>query len=493
MNGQSRKITSFIVAFLLVLPLFSQELEQAELNEKLEKHVTLLASDSLEGRGLGTDGKVLAKNYISGQFHEIGLRPYNKEDFFQPLDLRIGLAWVSGVNVVGWLKGSDPGLQNEFIVIGAHYDHLGYHLKENKKVIYHGADDNASGVAAVIELARYFATHPQLIKRSIIFIAFDAEESGLLGSTRFVKENALSDISAFRVMFSLDMVGMYTANNGLDLKGIATVEDGENLAESLAVTQGIQLKNTSGDIEYGTDTWPFAEKGIPAIHVFTGKNSPYHKPEDTSDKLDYDGMAKVVIYLQSLITEMAATPELIPSRHFIRMQKPYALQLNAGVTVGLGSSRHKYPNEFYNAKSVFAYNAGLFLQMSLGKIITLQPEVLFQGDGSKSDTGTFRRQSICIPLNLHFNIVNDYGGMYKVYPFAGGYFLYAFDGKKGEDELDFDNEYYRQEWGMILGIGMDIKNFQTKLTWKRSLSELSRNSANNFNSSAWFFSIGYKI
>lgn len=488
-----KRYTTLLFALLLALRLISQEHDRAELIKRLELHVSFLASDSLEGRGLGTEGKLLAKNYIVGKFREIGLQPLFGEGFFQDIKLKIGEAWVPGVNVAGCLKGSDPVLQNEFIVIGAHYDHLGYKLKDNEKVIYHGADDNASGVAAVIELARYFAANPQFVKRSIIFIAFDAEESGLLGSKKFTDEDTMFDVSSCHAMFSIDMIGMLTANNGLELKGIGAVKDGETMVKSLASDQGIHLKNTSGDTEYGTDTAPFAEKGIPAIHVFTGQKSPYHKPEDTYDKLDYDGMAKVVIFMESLIIEMSESPYLMPSRYFTRMQKPYAVRFNAGVTVGLGSSRHKYPGEFYNAKIVFAFNAGLFAQMNIGKRITLQPEVLFESDGSKSDVGTFRRQSIYIPVNLHFNIVNEYGGMFKFYPFAGGYFKYSFDGKNGENKLDLENDYNKQEWGMDLGVGADMMKFQTTITWRQSLSELSRDNSIDINSSAWFLSVGYKF
>jgi len=331
------------------------------------------------------------------------------------------------------------------------------------------------------------------VKRSIIFIAFDAEESGLLGSNKFIHEDTSFDVSACRAMFSMDMVGMYAANKGLDMKGIGSLGDGESMAKSLATGQGIQIKNTSGDIEYGTDTWPFAEEGIPAIHIYTGQNSPYHKPGDTYEKLDYEGMAKVVIFMEALISDISARQELVPSRHFTKMQKPFAVRFNAGVTAGLGSSRHIYRGEYYNARSVFAFNAGLFAQMNMGKIITLQPEVLYENDGSKSDVGSFHRQSVCVPLNLHFNIVNEYGGMYKFYPFAGGYYKYSFDGKNGGHALDFENEYNNQEWGINLGIGLDMMKIQAKLTWRQSLSELSRDNTIDIYPSAWFFSIGYKF
>src|SRR5690606_5162560 len=114
-------------------------------------------------------------------------------------------------------------------------------------------------------------------KRSLIFIAFDAEESGLLGSKHYVETIDAELRNQIKAMFSFDMVGMLEANKGLDLKGIGSLVNGEEIAKKH--TDGITLLNTSASIENRTDTEPFGDKGIPAIHVFTGTKSPYHKPE----------------------------------------------------------------------------------------------------------------------------------------------------------------------------------------------------------------------
>jgi hypothetical protein len=294
-------------------------------------------------------------------------------------------------------------------------------------------------------------------------------------------------------MFSLDMVGMYEANKGLDFKGLGTLDVGNDLAQPIALAQGLILKNTSAKIEAQTDTWPFGEKGIPAIHAFTSTKSPYHKPEDTFEKLDYEGMAKITVFMQALVIKMLSAPELAPSDRFEKLQNPAAMILNAGVTAGIGNSRHKYPDEFYTANGVFAFNAGLFFQMQIGKKFTLQPEILFQNDGSKSAEGTFRRQSLIVPVNLHFNIVRQSGGMVKMYPFAGGYFKYSLAGKNGGDDLNFDKTYNDNEWGLNLGFGMDIMKWQVKFTGQRSLTNLLQKSENEIIPMGWYFSVGYKF
>ena len=488
-----KHFTTLIFAWILTLSLNAQVVQNEKLAAKFEQHVAVLSSDSMEGRGLGTAGKILAQNYIAGQFKEIGLMPYNDEGYFEQINLRAGLVWVSGANVIGYLEGSDPVLKDEYIVIGAHYDHLGYSLKKGEKIIYKGADDNASGVATMVELARYFSSNPQLVKRGIIFIAFDAEESGLLGSNKFINENKLVEISAIRTMFSLDMVGMYSANHGLDLKGLGSLNVGENISRSIAVSQGLQLKNTSASIEAATDTWHFGEKGIPAIHAFTGTKSPYHKPGDTYEKLDYEGMAKIFAFMQSLITEIDTITNLGSSKRFVKLQKPNAIKFNIGATTGFGSSHHKYNEDFYNAKGVFALNAGFFLQMHIGSKITLQPEVLFQNDGSKSDQGTFSRQSILVPVNLHYNLISENGGMAKLYPLAGGYFMHSFAGKNGGKKLDFDKVYHDQEWGLNLGLGVDIMKWQLKYTWQRSLTNIMQNPGNEIFPTANLISVGRKF
>jgi hypothetical protein len=192
---------------------------------RLEAHVATLAADSMEGRGLGTDGKVLAKRYIAEQFRLAGIEPLG-EDFLHHLDLRVGVARVPATNVVGFLEGSDPALKDEYIVLGAHYDHLGYDYREGELVLFPGADDNASGTAAVIELARHFAQNRDAVGRSIVFVAFDGEESGLLGARKFVEDIKEIGTEQIKLMFSLDMVGMYAANRGVNLLGMGTVDGG---------------------------------------------------------------------------------------------------------------------------------------------------------------------------------------------------------------------------------------------------------------------------
>ncbi len=492
LNFVMRNLFFLLTLSVLLIPCSLQARSNVDtpLATRLHDHVAILSTDSMEGRGLGTEGKIRAKNYIAEQFREAGLEAF-EDGFLHHLDLRIGLARVPGTNVVGYLKGSNPAMQDEYILIGAHYDHLGYTYENDEKVIYPGADDNASGTATMIELARYFGEHPEALERSIIFVAFDAEESGLLGAEKFINNHTKVDKEAIRVMFSIDMVGMYDANSGVDMWGIGTLDGGIAMAGRIADATSITIRNTSGDIPPRTDTWPFGETGIPSIHVFTGTESPYHKPEDTWDLLDYDGMANITRYLQSLVSEISAQPELTPSRRFVRLQRPYAPRFDFGVAAGFGSSHHHYKDAFFRANPVSAFQAGIFMQVHIGRRLSLQPELLYGYHGSEAQEGRYRKHAITLPLHVHFNLIEERNGMFRLYPFAGGYYRHNIAGNAGDRDLDFDGVHPGEEWGVSAGVGADFMMLHVTWTWRRGLTDISWDQETEVFDRSSMFTIGY--
>jgi aminopeptidase YwaD len=511
-----KKLFYALIIAGLFLPaiLQSQNIEKSALESLLEIHVAVLASDSLEGRGLGTEGKIKAKRYIAVHFREFGLLPIG-DDYFQHFDLRFQLVNVPGTNVVGYLPGSDPALKDEYIVIGAHYDHLGYDYEDEEKIIYYGADDNASGTAVLIEMARHFSKNPDAIGRSIIFIAFDAEESGLIGAYSFLNEIGLSERintpcallpapsslkengalypEKIRMMFSLDMVGMLKANRSLHLRGIGSLENGEEIAKELATTHNIRVTQTASFIPMFTDTKPFGEAGIPAAHAFTGMKSPYHKPEDTFEKLDYQGMAKITRYLNALITELSKAETLRPSSEFLVRQQPKLFHVKFGVITHLGASFHRYPDEFYRAKSLFAAGFGALFQVQLGKNITAQPELLYDYEGSEFEEGNFRRHSILIPLNLQFSLTDERRDGVRFYPFAGGYFRHSFWGEDFLGGANFKDNYNHQEFGITLGFGLDGAMGHVGYTWRGGLTNISKTGDQKFFFNGNYFTLGFKL
>lgn len=484
----------FISFFIVFSDLKTQDLDIFQLENLLKKHVSFLASDSLEGRGLGTNGKVLAKNYIADKFTQFGLLPFHETGYFQDFYLRMGMARVPATNVVGYLKGNDPELQDEYIVIGAHYDHLGVEENKDEIKIFHGADDNASGVATVIELARYFSENRDFLKRSIIFVAFDAEESGLLGSEHFVQSGEPVSLKNIKLMFSLDMVGMYNANKGIDMEGILLIEGGGKLAEDIARSFQIRLKELNDEVVTNTDTKPFGDEGIPAIHVFTGMNSPYHKPQDTYEKLDYAGMALITSYLGSLISEMSNSPDLKAAPKMEKQQKgKEVIKFHSGVSLLAGSSNHRFPDRFYRAKSVFGYGVGLYGELILPKGFGIQPEMFYLGDGSKSEPGTFRRHSVMVPLNFNYYLLNQNNGIFTTFVFGGPYYLRSFGGQNGGTNLDFEHLLNEEEWGFQFGFGMDIMKWRIRGYWLNGVTNLQKNPDDILKSRGAYLSLGYRF
>ncbi len=221
---------------------------------------------------------------------------------------------VNAHNVIGILPGTHPKLKSEAIVIGAHYDHLGRggqgSLAANSTEIHHGADDNASGTAAIIELAREFA-RARNNKRTLIFIAFSGEEEGLFGSNFYVN-NPIFPLDKTVAMINLDMVGRLK-DQRLTIGGIGTASEWKSLVElkndlTLPKTEGSMYETAfrfalqlSEDGFGPSDHSSFYSKKIPVLFFFTGTHNDYHKPSDTVDKINFGGEHDVINYVSSII------------------------------------------------------------------------------------------------------------------------------------------------------------------------------------------------
>lgn len=233
---------------------------------------------------------------------------------------------VDAYNVIGILPGTDPNLKNEAIVIGAHYDHLGHggqgSLAANSTEIHHGADDNASGTAAIIELARQFAAEKKN-KRTIIFMAFSGEEEGLFGSSFYV-QNPVFPLDKTVAMINLDMVGRLK-DKKLTIGGIGTAVGWKMLMESanIPVGAGEPVGNTieapanlkkfdlalSEDGFGPSDHSSFYGKKVPVLFFFTGTHNDYHKPSDTADKINYAGEENVISYVAAIAKAIDQNPQ----------------------------------------------------------------------------------------------------------------------------------------------------------------------------------------
>ncbi|MFQ5606688.1 MAG: M28 family peptidase [Candidatus Zixiibacteriota bacterium] len=237
--------------------------------------------------------------------------PTPEELAAKPISGLIDLVRVrkTGANTLGLLTGGKEGAADKIIVIGAHYDHLGYGGKGTGSLyagsdpqIHNGADDNASGTAGVIELARYFSDRKAELDFSIMFVAFSGEESGLLGSNYFVKHPPL-DLEKVSFMINMDMIGRFRPESkGLGIFGVGT---SPTFKEWFDGYDGDIKVNTSESGVGPSDHTAFYNSGLPVLHCFTGTHQDYHKPSDDVELIDADAEADVLSFIASLIEGFA--------------------------------------------------------------------------------------------------------------------------------------------------------------------------------------------
>lgn len=289
----------FFIFFLLELGSITAWAQQEKITEQeLTAHIQFLANDSLKGRYPGTAENKLVVDYIENEFKQHNISTELQE--FSAI-MRRDSAKVKTWNVIGFVEGNDPELKNEIIVLGAHYDHLG----ERDGKIYNGADDNASGTAALLELAEQVQANRKSLKRSVLFIAFGAEEQGLLGSSYFVNHPTVS-LKSIKLMINMDMVGHLNEQRQLYMGGAGTFPDGQQLMARLGEPNHVNPVVHAGSVA-GSDHVSFYKKGISVLGIHTGGHDNYHKPSDTIDHLHLKGEVAVCTYIYDAIMAIATS------------------------------------------------------------------------------------------------------------------------------------------------------------------------------------------
>lgn len=309
------KKISLLVLFLSLLGCKQEHTTQ----NKILEDVTFLADDKLEGRQTGTEGEKAAAAYLVQRFQELDLEPKGTDGYIQMFNFKpktnphedvkftevLSDSTIVGRNVLGFIDNKS----NQTVVIGAHYDHLGYGgegslFRGDEKAIHNGADDNASGVALMLNLAsKLRATN---VNNNYLFIAFSGEEMGLLGSNYFVK-NATIDVAKMNYMINMDMVGKMNADSTLAVYGVGT---SPRFKQALtANNQFFKLVENESGIG-PSDHTSFYLGDVPVLHFFTGQHEDYHKPGDDASKLNYEGMNMISDYIFDIITDLDSNGKL---------------------------------------------------------------------------------------------------------------------------------------------------------------------------------------
>jgi len=279
--------------------------QQAEVEELLY----FLSSNELKGRQTGTEGIELAAQKIESIFEENGIQKY-----FDTYRHNFEIDGVEGFNVVGMLEGNDPKLKDEYIILGAHYDHIGIQELVEGDSIANGANDNAAGTVAVVELAKKFAEIDDN-KRSIMFVLFSAEEMGLVGAKKIAQQLKEDELNLY-TLFNFEMIGV--PMNDKDYIGYLTGYENSNFAEKFNEYSGEKVLGFLPQAkEYNlfkrSDNYPFFEEfNVPAqtISTFDFTNYEYyHHVADEAEKLDVAHMTNVIESVIPGILKMANTPE----------------------------------------------------------------------------------------------------------------------------------------------------------------------------------------
>jgi hypothetical protein len=278
-------------------------------SERMMKTVEYLASNELAGRGPGTDGINKAADFIEEHFKNAGLLPGGDEgSYFQiwneVVDAQGTKAPVK--NIIGIIPGTNPDLNDESVIVCAHYDHLGLGWpganKGNEGKIHPGADDNASGIAVMLEMAELLGKtlKPQ---RTIIFIAFTCEESGLIGSKYYVKNMKRFPANKVIGVLNFDTVGRLGEKKLLVLSS-NSAREWKFIFMGASYVTGVESEMVTQDLD-ASDQRSFIEIGVPGVQIFSGANEDYHKPTDTPDKIDAAGMVKVAMFAREGILYLA--------------------------------------------------------------------------------------------------------------------------------------------------------------------------------------------
>ena len=309
--------------YYILFLVFAFVLQASAQQDEMRQTVAYLASQELGGRYPGTAGDSLASAYIVDQLRSLKLKPIIKakkeKGFYQDFNFTKKEQEITTHNILAVLPGKDKQLRHEYIVVGSHYDHLGMggegsgSRRPDTLAVHPGADDNASGDAVVLQLAKHFKQVGS--PRSIIFAFFGAEEQGLIGSKQFLewmkqsdakRINLPADRKSIVAMVNLDMVGRMR-DSAMSVSGTGTSSAFKTIVEQVAEQAKLNVSCTPDG--YGpSDHASFVAAEIPVLFLTTGGHMEYHTPDDMPPTLNYDGLQQTLTFSEALIDRLASQP-----------------------------------------------------------------------------------------------------------------------------------------------------------------------------------------
>ncbi|MCE9555105.1 MAG: M20/M25/M40 family metallo-hydrolase [Planctomycetes bacterium] len=298
---------------------------------EVKRHVDVLASDAFEGRDAGSRGGRAASTYLVEQLRRYPLKPAGQDEgYYQPLSNGFR-------NVLAMIEGSDSKLKDEVVMVCAHYDHVGYGTSRTSYgpigLVHHGADDNASGTAGLLEVTEALTRLEPRPRRSILIAFFDGEEQGLLGSEHFVQHPTVP-LDRIKLMINLDMIGRLT-DNTVTVFGTRTSPGLRRLVSESNQESDLNLKFTR-ELKQNSDHHTFFARNIPILMLHTGLHGDYHRPSDTAEKIDSAGVRKISQLLFRIIEQLGNAPQLASFRPASRREAVFDEPNSPQPTLPLG-------------------------------------------------------------------------------------------------------------------------------------------------------------
>lgn len=331
-----KTLISTLLCSLLAATLFAQEIDLS--TQQIQVDVVYLASDLLAGREVGKAGEDMAAAYLASRFEEMGLKqPPNADNgWFQPFDLTYNENPHStekgekrtGKNVLAYI---DNGAENT-VIIGAHYDHLGMgmpmaSLHTGDPAVHNGADDNASGVSAMLYLAEKLV-QSKAKQNNYLFIGFSGEELGLVGSKYFTAHPSIP-LSNVNYMLNMDMIGRMNDERTLAVYGVGTSPAWPDRLEKVNKDR-FKIKTTKSGVG-PSDHTSFYLKELPVLHFFTGQHTDYHKPSDDSHRVNYEGIKDIADFMLALIEDLDTSDKLTFTKTKDEQQQGASFKVTLGV------------------------------------------------------------------------------------------------------------------------------------------------------------------
>lgn len=487
-----------LIAVTVHCTLYSQ---RQVMMERMWQHAYTLSADSMQGRRTGTVYAAKAADYICTQLKGMGAQPYTDTSYFFP----IFYGNREGKNVMAVIPGSDSLLKDEYLILGAHYDHIGTRSGEGD-TIFNGADDNASGVSVLLEVTRALLAHSEQLKRSVLIAFFDAEEVGLCGST-YLADHCICPIEKVKLMASIDMVGYLRTSGFLNYQGSGTISHGDDFIRSLpweAPYGKIILKKFENSIFTATDTRHFAELGCPTLAVTTGLKSPYHKKNDEASGLDFMGMTYVADHLTALVLKAASdesfkSSDRVSDIHDHASEKMFAFSLMFRCGNSHLDLDSKESELVGRRKGALGFDAELHFR-------PMERFDLGVGAGyHKIASGyalenSYNAHTLFSQLHLGYNPMGvNMNGLIRLYVFVAPYYRYVFSGSQynihtKKQEIPWQDLLNTHHFGLSAGCYYTIRHFLLEYRYYFDFTPLLKDAYNpNGRNRGFTIGLGYRF